>query len=71
MVQCIRSATSVQRILMLIKRANYLAENRIFLYILQERLQETFHPGFVLWTNGFIISKFWIDWQTEVRLMQF
>ena len=56
---------------MLIKRANYLAENRILLYILQERLQETFHPGFVLWTNGFIISKFWIDWQTEVRLMQF
>ena len=55
---------------MLIKRANLLAEIKIFLYISQERLQETFRPGFVSWAIGFMMSTFRTSWQTEVRLFQ-
>ena len=58
---------------MFLKRANYLAEIKILLYISQERLQETGIPsiGFVLWATGFMMSTFRIDWQTDVRLLQF
>ena len=58
---------------MFLKRANYLAEIKILLYISQERLQETGIPsiGFVLWATGFMMSAFRIDWQTDVRLLQF
>ena len=55
---------------MLIKRANLLAEIKIFLYISQERLQETFRPGFVSWAIGFNMSTSRTSWQTEVRLFQ-
>ena len=27
--------------------------------------------GFVLWTTGFMMSTFRIDWQTEVKLLHF
>ena len=59
-VQCIKSATSVQGRSMFLKRANYLAEIKILLYISQERLHIP-SIGFVLWATGFMMSTFRID----------
>ena len=70
-VQCIRSDNSEQRVPILIKRANYLAEIKIFLYISLKASRNIQSIGFVFWATGFIMPTFGIVWKTDVRLLLF